>query len=288
MRTSAFAVALFCLTLTFGVDATRAQSPRVIVHAKSGRTWEATIDRQTDANRLWLRFESGRSYSLRPIQWQRVVWVQVGEERLNADDAAARVADLLKNPFDDGQQDEPARGAVEPSPPRLRPSRVNASATAKAIVADAWLANWDQDVESDGLVVQLQLIDGQGNSLLTGGYLEAELWSARRRNQSSRPRGAGVAVERVGRWARQLSNAELDSPIQLPFQVQHPDFQTAWGHVGVLRLRLAVPGHGVFETSIDAVRIREFSPTRDQLELLENRRFCRGNSSAAIARWDRG
>jgi len=60
---------------------------------------------------------------------------------------------------------------------------------------------------------------------------------------------------------------------RLPFQAVHPEFDTDWAAHGLVHVRLTVPGHGVFEASQEVVRIRAFSPIRDELEMSTGRRF---------------
>ena len=55
--------------------------------------------------------------------------------------------------------------------------------------------------------------------------------------------------------------------LKLPFQATHPEFDSdVWSH-GFVHLRLVVPGQGVFEDSVDGVRIRQFAPIRDWMQL---------------------
>jgi hypothetical protein len=61
----------------------------------------------------------------------------------------------------------------------------------------------------------------------------------------------------------------------LPFGAVHPEFDSDWlaSPLGLVHVRLVAPGHGTFDSSRDAVRIRPWAPNRDQLELNTNRRF---------------
>ncbi|MEX2173467.1 MAG: hypothetical protein WD872_03840 [Pirellulaceae bacterium] len=53
----------------------------------------------------------------------------------------------------------------------------------------------------------------------------------------------------------------------------HPEFDTDWSGVGLVHVKFVAPGHGVFEDSRDAVRIRPFAPLRDQLQQKHMPRF---------------
>jgi hypothetical protein len=52
-----------------------------------------------------------------------------------------------------------------------------------------------------------------------------------------------------------------------------PEFDLDWIGVGLVHVRLVVPGDGVFEDSLDGLRIRPYAPLRDRLEMNTGRRF---------------
>ena len=53
------------------------------MHLAGGRVFTAALDAQTDADRLWLRFERGGAELLRPIDWDRVVTADLSGSRLS-------------------------------------------------------------------------------------------------------------------------------------------------------------------------------------------------------------
>ena len=63
------------------------------------------------------------------------------------------------------------------------------------------------------------------------------------------------------------------APIQLAFQAAHPEHDTTWAPHAIVHVKLVVPGQGVFQDTLDGVRVRQFAPTRDLLERQTGRRF---------------
>lgn len=55
---------------------------RVVVLVLSGRRFAGEIDPKTDTNRLWLRTARPGATLLRPITWDRVVSVELPEDRV--------------------------------------------------------------------------------------------------------------------------------------------------------------------------------------------------------------
>ena len=53
----------------------------------------------------------------------------------------------------------------------------------------------------------------------------------------------------------------------------HPEFDENWLSMGLVHVKFTSPGHGVFEDSRDAIRIRPFAPNRDYLDMHTGRRF---------------
>jgi hypothetical protein len=145
-----------------------------------------------------------------------------------------------------------------------------------SVAFEVGAANWDADVELDGLLIRPFPQDAFGEPRAFRGMLHAELWSMRRIEQDSMPISGGRWHEIVESWSVPVC---IDSPdvgdgwVRLPFQSRHPEFDTTWSPVGLVHLTLVVPGHGVFHHSEDGVRIRPFAPLRDYLERQTGERF---------------
>jgi hypothetical protein len=136
------------------------------------------------------------------------------------------------------------------------------------------VANWDGDVEVDGLLVRLRPLDAAGEEVPVEGTLEVRLigW----RTGRTRSRQGPV---RLARWTRAVGPAEwgpFGIEYRLPFQSVHPEFDLRWAAHGTVHARLSVPGQGVFEVSQSTVRIRPYSALRDHLEYVSGGRFYPG------------
>jgi len=64
--------------------------------------------------------------------------------------------------------------------------------------------------------------------------------------------------------------------VHLPYRAKDPELDTSIERQGLVHLRLSVPGHGTFEHSRDAVRIRSYSPVRDTHQRATGRRYFPG------------
>ena len=272
-------VALLALSLPLEARA----GERLTVHLQSGRSFTAHVDEKTDGEQLWLRFENGAMTVWRPIDWQRVRGGVVDGRTLDAASlrqAAVQIKskassiEVLPAPA----PETTAPTAVIPAQPAAILDRTGAEPNvARALHLEATIANWDADVEVDGLVVTASALDGHGRLAPVDGHLTIELIGTRPaafRSKYAYSRGA--PFPQLGNWTRQIDTFGLATPIaqfQLPFQAQHPSFDADLGSHGVVHARLVVPGKGVFEASADLVRIRPFSPIRDRLQQFEGRRF---------------
>jgi len=275
-----------------------ARAEAITVQLSSGRQLTAQVDPRTSEQQLWLRFGSDPATILRPVEWDRVAaaWqdgralsigelkrqgaeprrVRAGhpegaEEAERSGSGQASVADRVGGRDGAGGEQLPA-GALAVY--RLGDSSLDPRTA--AVHFDTYLVNWDADVEPDGLVVHLFPLNGSGHGVAVHGSLQVELMAPVATSFDAVPRGRGWQMRRIGYWSRQVDPVDFGASgavYRLSFQAQDPQFDRAIDRYGLVHVRLAVPGEGVFDHSEDAVRIRPFSPVRDELERLEGRRF---------------
>jgi hypothetical protein len=239
----------------------------------SGRTFTGEVDRRTDAVSLWLRSGRGTSEILRPIDWYAVRGVRAGErtlstsqfrEEINRWKSIASPNEPIKPTAKPAKNEVEELPAPSPVPPAVIPQ-------ARSVQIDAQVANWDGDVEMDGLLISVYPIDGQGQAVPVDGTLEVELIGE----------GPGTVVQRqtfptIGRWVRRVSHDDFGpqgNVFQLPFQAVQPEFDLKYGAVGLVHARLVVPGQGAFETTSNATTLRPYNPVRDRLQSLDDQRF---------------
>lgn len=259
-----------------------AQTPIVVsVELQNGRRYEGVIDAQSTPQQLVLRIERGAAFLCRPIPWKEIHSAQLGKQPIE-------VAELLKtyparataakpwaerskaNPEPNSPSDRPATKRPAEVKPPMPPTKVI------SIACDALLANWDADVETDGLVIHLQPMDAWQQLIAATGTLEVEMYTLQARTFQHASQSRGRSVEPFLRWTQAVNlNAysARGAYVQLPFQAAHPEFDDSLGAYGLVHIKFSVPGSGVFEQTIDGVRIRPWSPIRDYLQMDTGYRF---------------
>lgn len=273
--------ALFCLGL---VSSSPGQVlTRATIEVTNGRRFEGYIDADSTDEQLVLRFERGSAVLWRPIRWQDMLAAKIEGKSVTVSQLKATYRPLATAPKSkaerakaNGSQTSPSDlppGAPQEVPadkPPLVPQRV------MHIACDALLANWDADVEADGLVIHLQPVDQYQDLAVATGTLEVELFTLQARAFHHAPNNRGRSVEPIVRWAQSVNVSDYSNRgavIRLPFQAAHPEFDDSLGAYGLVHIKFSVPGSGVFEQSIDGVRIRPWSPLRDYLQMDTGRRF---------------
>jgi hypothetical protein len=250
----------------------------VRITVSGGRSFEGQVDAATDDEHLVLRSGSDRAWIGRTIVWSRVVDGEYDGEAVGVE-ALKAIADRIKTPSP----------VPQPLPDNLNQATQNAvqangatdyalllPPSVSAIAFDAVLANWDGDVEADGLIVYLQPIDRWGSYMAATGSVEIELYAPQRRAFHHAPRSGGTSHELISRWTCAVGPGDFGprgAMLKFPFGAAHPEFDGDLGAHGLVHVRMTVPGSGVFEDSQDGVRIRPFAPLRDGLQLNTGRRF---------------
>jgi len=272
-RTTFFALAM-ATTLTLLTPGPTAAGDRIEVRVVSGRVFNAEV-------------------ADRPIAWQRVASAELDGHSWTGEELRRR---LLDGPASTESSPEEEQPTVEPLPAPETPSEVDSGRTMAeeardvlfahpphaplprlaSVHFDAHIANWDADVEADGLAVQVIPLDAAGGILPVKGHLEAELHTRREIAFDEAPRKRGRRIDRIGRWSAQVLPHQVRAGgvwLKLPFQADHPEFDTDLGASGLVHVKLVVPGQGVYESSLDGIRLRPFAPLRDDLQRVGGRRF---------------
>jgi hypothetical protein len=264
-----------------------AAEPEIVLQLASGRQFQGEIDASSTAETLVLRSTTGSVTIRRPIRWERIERATTGGQLVDLPKLREQVASrgqesgvrsqetgtsLLRKIEIKSLVPLASPTEEEEQPVEMPPQRV-------AMVAfDPFVANWDADVETDGLVVDIMPLDINRYLIPSSGMLEVELYSPQRRTLDLAPMSGGDTMELVERWTRAI-NPEDFGPggvrLRLPFGAIHPELNPNWtaSWYGLVHVRLAVPGQGVFEDSRDGVRIRPWAPNRDRLEMKTGQRF---------------
>jgi hypothetical protein len=142
---------------------------------------------------------------------------------------------------------------------------------------EATPANWDADVETDGLLLTVLPIDENGAIAPVTGTLDVELIGE----------GPGTTstmrtLPQLGRWVQKLTPEDCGAngyTFRLSYQAWHPEFNLQLGVFGLAHARLAVAGSPVVEASANVQSMRPFSPIRDRMQQLQLDRFLPGETT---------
>jgi hypothetical protein len=303
---NAFRYVLILLVITVGavgpVWADPAADPQseapVTVDLRSGRTFSAALDRRTTAEVLWLRWQQGAASVLRPIAWDRVERVRAGASSYDggtfqrmveqvrqelaseqtAGSGATKAATMRSTTIVlRGSESDPGRDEGAPAPAGPTTGRPRDAAEVAALSIDARVANWDADVEVDGLIVEVRPLDASGYLVPVRGTLETTLIGI----EDSIVRRKDPFV-RIGRWVESVHPEDFGghgdsfarpARFKLPFRSIHPEFDHNILPKAALNARLSVPGQGVFEATESSVRIQPYSAVRDYRQQRRGDRF---------------
>ena len=262
--------------LTVVVTSLFAQAPQttspVQVELQSGRVFEAAVDIRSDEQTLWLRFEQGSTRLLRPIKWDRV------KEVRHQGQAITREAALDLASKESPRRQIPATATPNQSIAQQTNDALDFAPRIRSIQIEARLANWDHDSEDDGIVMWVYPIDATGSPVAVTGTVQATLIGTKSVDFNEAPRSRGVMNRRYATWTRTLteSGKGRNNALYLEFPTRELAKNSTWLPLGLLHVRLVVPGHGVFETTQEIVRVRRFSPIRDREERTYQRRVVQG------------
>lgn len=253
---------------------------QLTVQLTSGRKFSGALDAGSTREQLVLRSSAGGITIRRPIQWERIAAASVDGQTVAVTELRAGISSQVP-----GARGQPIKTIVLRGPPtplmdlaELTPQPPAPLPQVSSIAFDAFIANWDGDVEIDGLVVDLLPLDASGSLIRAAGTVEVELFAMQRRTLSAAPQSGGRTLERVERWSQAVNPIDIGPSgirLRLPFGQVHPELDPDWlaYNYGLVHVRFIAPGSGVFDDSRDGIRIRPWAPNRDYLEMNTGRRF---------------
>lgn len=150
------------------------------------------------------------------------------------------------------------------------------SAPIARLTAWATCKSWDRDPMIDGLEVTFAAEDAKGLPTAAYGHLEADLYAFQGESFNIVPHGQGAKLRKIGTWRVPLEQtfARYDSRVaQLAYQSRSPVTDGSVSAMGILVVRLIVPGQGTFSTTLEDIRLRPYSAIRDANTLRGNQRY---------------
>jgi hypothetical protein len=252
--------------LFVGLHTASADDSQITVRMNSGRLFTGAVDQRTDPARLWLRITAGPLVIVRPLDWNSIASAQRGGQMIDLAVLRAEAPAPIRS-WADEQRDR-----VTSSPPTstldgaglAAPDPREAPQIVGSLQIDVCAANWDADVEVDGLIVQVSPIAHDGLLTAVGGTLNVELVGQQMGAVWDRQ-----SFPNLGRWTRSVCVEDFGpagASYKLPFQAVNPEFDLDVSSIGMVHARLAVPGQGVFDASQASVRIRPYSSVRDRMQ----------------------
>ena len=275
-------IASIVLILTVSDAGSSRAAELASVTTKSGRTFRGVVDAKTDNATLWLRFGSAQAQIVRPIAWTRIDHVGYDGRKLDAasfQKIAAKVKTVAPKmpPFAALPNDAEDAEGTHTDAELAQRALAEPAAVARSLYITAFPANWDNDVEVDGLIVTIYPRDEFGELVPVRGSLEVELVTEMSRIRETITAGESrVRNARIGRWVRAVEVDDFGpfgASYKLPFEAVHPEFSRRVIDFSVVNARLSVPGDGTLSASTTAVRIQPLSATRDRLENRSGSRF---------------
>ncbi|MBM3999281.1 MAG: hypothetical protein FJ297_07040 [Planctomycetes bacterium] len=247
-----------------------ADDERITVRLTDGRVFSGRVDGRTGPSALWLRFGGDAITVRRAFDWTEIDDAAVRGERVRAADLRPITEALAAR---ESNARPGTAGTVQIEPESIGPgvaplgAERRAPARVRGFTADGTLANWDADVEPDGIVVRVIPFGDRGEPVRAEGTLDVRLAAPVRVAYDAARRARGETMTQIGNWTRRITAREYDADdveFALGFGARDPNADATIGSHGMLEVRLIVPGHGVFERRVEPLRIRPYSPLRDR------------------------
>jgi hypothetical protein len=249
----------------------------VVVHTLSGRVLTGEIDAQSTADELLLRMTAPGIVAMTGVRWTEIVRVEFQEQSYTAD-AFRPLAERLKSPLPkDFFVKTPAEQLAE-AERAAAAARENAiDRRVRSLAIDAYLANWDQDAEVDGLELRIYPLNADRNIVPVNGIVTTELIGQRYLpEQLFEPIREPVSL--IEKWTSRVDASRFNTDgtvVRLPFRNNHPEFDLAIRYFGQVNAKLNIRGQGTYDATVP-VTLRTFSPLREQLQFNYGTRFFPG------------
>lgn len=262
---------LFLIVTIVAASASGALAADVVsVATRDGRNISGEIDTRSTDESLWVRRSEENIVLTTAVGVAEIDTATLNGEPIAIDELVQKSAQLATSgPTSFLTEYEVVEELNLPHGDVRLPLRVPAITTFQV---DAFVANLDYTVETDGLIVAIAPLDVRGNPWPVRGNLSARLIVERLDRHTGQ-----VSFEEFHRWSVPLMVQDFEGGIaELPLRFRRvsPEFDWQLCTAALLNVRLGVYGGGNFEASIP-VQIQEFNPIRDEMRNQQGSRFFR-------------
>jgi hypothetical protein len=248
-------------------ETSTSSSDVVIVETHDGRRLSGQVDARSDGDQLWLRREQPSIVLVVPTAWSNIASATV---------AGASVTPLtLKQQYAEFASAGPrallpqVELPINAVPTRLAPPIRRVRVRNLEIVC-ATIANFDRDVEPDGIEVTIAAVGDDGLPIAVRGTLRAEMYGERRPLYEPE-----AEFDELARWTQRVQPEDFVDGLatyQLPFRTTAPEWEFDLLPDAILTVLLGAAGHGNYAASAPVV-VRKFNPLRDDLQQYRGLRF---------------
>lgn len=260
------ALGTFIVAIVSAACVAAESSGRVAVRTADGRDLGGVVDARTNDAELWIRNEQGPVVMATGVSWDAVTSAALDGQIIDAAILRERSAGLATE--GPALFFEPAGSA--PSGKLSGPGLVRRVRVRSLQIVDACLANFDRDVEPDGLTVTIAAIGDDGCPTAVRGSLTARLFGEKRPNDA-----AVVAFPELDHWTQPVTTRDFVDGVatyELRFRGTAPEWQWDLLPDAVLDVTVGAFGQGNYAASAPVV-VRQFNPLRDHQQLRYGSRF---------------
>lgn len=270
----------------------------VVVQLQNGRQLTGEVDSRTDARELWLHSTQPSIVILCSVPWSEVISARISGQPEVVTDIRSSLSKLKTQVPVATFRQPPQPLATDPA--GCVRSDAECSGDVDRVVSleiVPRLANWDHDVEPDGLEVRVLPTTAEGRVAKIHGFLTLRLIGRRSPAADRLESRSGLGVfsnggavreyampfnntvyVELGRWNELLSSADLTTAgyvLRLPFRQISPDLDLDITLNGQLDARLNAQGQQFYEAT-SPIQLRAFSPLREELQLNRGTRYFPG------------
>lgn len=270
----------------------------VTVYMLNGKLTKGLVDAETDDVHLVIRRESPNVLLRTRVPWMSVSIVTAGESVLSVEQMKSQIPQLssigpksaaerisfvtssdqswIPGPVAAGS----SRGEIVPVMASDLSGIGNPARSVKSLQLITRLANWDNDAEIDGLLVEIRPLDQFGQLVTVNGQLNLKLMGiSRTLGGHAQPGLSPVEFPELATWTQAVHKADFmpeGAIYRLEFRNFRPERDLSIDPVGTISARLVVPGTGTFAANEGLTVLRPYSPTRDFHQMFRGTRMVPG------------